>query len=187
MSTILLYHLPNQVNSASDPNKLTVRHALRYGIGAGFICVIWVIVLYLTDNNPYGPKRLLSVFVPPLAVLLCQWAVRRSFLPVGPGLRRVLLAGILTTVLSAVTSAAGVYGFARITGQAPIDRHLAEMKTLLEASKAEFVKQPGGQEQYDRARQSLAHTPQALASDDFEKKLLFGLLLSFPGGVFFRK
>jgi hypothetical protein len=187
VSVILLHHSANQVNSATESNRLIVRHALRYGVGAGIVCVIWVIVLYLIDNNPYGPKRLLSVFVPPLATLLCQWAVRRSFMPAGPGLRRVLLAGILTTVLAAVTSAAGVYGFARITGQAPIDRHLTEMKALLEASKAEFIKQPGGQEQYDRARKSLAHTPQALASDDFEKKLLFGLLLSFPGGIFFRK
>jgi hypothetical protein len=102
-------------------------------------------------------------------------------------LRRVLIAGILTTVLAAVTSAVGVYGFARATGQGPINRHLTEMKTLLEASRAEFIKQPGGEEQYERARQSLAHTPQGLASDDFEKKLLFGLLLSFPGAVFFRK
>lgn len=151
------------------------------------VCIIWVVALYLTDNNPYGPKRLLSVFIPPLAALLCQWTVRRSFLPAGAGLRRVLLAGIMTTVVAAITSAAGVYGFARITGQAPIDRNLTEMKALLEASRDEFVKQAGGQEQYERARQNLAYTPQALASDDFEKKLLFGLLLSFPGAVFFRK
>lgn len=175
------------MNSATESNRLIVRHALRYGLGAGIVCIIWVIALYLTNDNPYGPKRLLSVFVPPLAALFCQWAVRRSFLPNGPGFQRVLLAGILTTILAAVTSAAGVYGFARATGQAPIDRHLTEMKALLEASKTEFIKQPGGEEQYERARQSLAHTPQALASDDFEKKLLFGLLLSFPGAVFFRK
>ncbi|QNP51019.1 DUF4199 domain-containing protein [Hymenobacter qilianensis] len=183
----MLHHLSNPVNPATESKRLIVRHALRYGVGAGIICIIWVIVLYLTDNNPYGPKRLLSVFVPPLAALLCQWVVRRSFLPDGPGFRRVLMAGILTTVLAAVTSATGVYGFARATGQAPIDRHLSEMKALLEASKDEFIKQAGGQEQYERAQQSLAHTPQALASDDFEKKLLFGLILSFPGAVFFRK
>lgn len=81
----------------------------------------------------------------------------------------------------------GVYGFARITGQALIERHLVEMKALLEASKAEFIKQPGGQAQYDLARKNLAQTPQALAAEDFEKKLLLGLLLSLPGGVFFRK
>lgn len=151
------------------------------------MCVIWVIALYLTDNNPYGPRRLLSIFVPPLAVLICQWAVRRTFLPEGPGLRRVLMAGLLTAIVASVTSAAGVYGFARATGQEPIERHLVEMRALLAASKAEFIKQPGGQAQYERAWQSLANTPQALATDDFEKKLLFGLLVSLPGGIFFRK
>lgn len=168
-------------------NRAVVRTALRYGVGAGVLCFIWVIALYLTNNNPYGPKRLLSVFVPPLAVLLGQWAARRVFLPSVPGLRQALMVGILTAILAAVTSAAGVYGFARATGQALITRHLVETEALLEASKAEFIKQPGGQAQYEQARQNLARTPQALATDDFAKKLLLGLLLSLPGGIFFRK
>lgn len=175
------------MNSAVSSNRIIVGYALRYGIGAGVLCLAWIIALYISDNNPYGPKRLLSVFVPPLAAVMSQWAVRRVFLPAGPGLRRVLITGVLTAILGAVTSAIGVYGFARITGQAPIDRHLVEMKALLEASRAEFVKQPGGEAQYERARMSLASTPESLASDDFEKKLIFGLLLSLPGGVFFRK
>jgi hypothetical protein len=175
------------VNPAVSSNRVIVGYALRYGVGAGVLCLVWVIALYISDNNPYGPKRLLSVFVPPLAAVASQWAVRKAFLPAGPGLRRVLITGILTAILAAVTSAIGVYGFARITGQAPIKRHLVEMRALLEASKAEFVKQAGGEAQYERARASLASTPQALAGDDFEKKLIFGLLLSLPGGVFFRK
>jgi hypothetical protein len=184
---ILLHYFQNKVNPTASSNRIIVSNAIRYGVVAGVICIIWIVALYLTDNNPYGPKRLISVFLPPIAALLSQWAVRRAYIPMGPGLRRVLMVGIFTTILAAVTSAVGVWGFAQATGQEPIERHLAEMKTLLEASKAEFIKQPGGEEQYVRARASLAHTPQALAADDFEKKLLFGLLLSFPGGVFFRK
>jgi hypothetical protein len=175
------------VNPAVSSNRVTVGYALRYGVGAGVLCLVWIIALYMADTNPYGPKRLLSIFLPSIAVVVSQWAVRRAFLPSGPGLRRALTVGVLTAILAAVTSAIGVYAFARVTGPAPIDRHLVEMRTLLEASKAEFIKQPGGEAQYERARESLASTPEGLAGDDFEKKLLFGLLLSLPGGVFFRK
>ena len=175
------------MNSATSSNRIIVGYALRYGVGAGVLCIVWVIALYVSDNNPYGPKRLLSVFVPALAAVASQWAVRQAFLPAGPGLRRVILTGVLTAILASVTSALGVYGFAYATGKVPIERHLVEMKALLEASKAEFVKQPGGEAQYEKARASLANTPEALAGDDFEKKLIFGLLLSLPGGVFFRK
>lgn len=173
---------------SADLSKRSIVHiALRYGAGAGIVCVLWMLALYISGANPYGPKRLLSVFVPPLAVVGSQWAIKQLFPPTGPGFRRALLVGILTTFLVAMISAVGVYSFAHITGKRPIEQHLVEMRALLTASKAEFIKQPGGQAQYERAWKSLADTPAALAADDFEKKLLFGLLLSLPGGIFFRK
>lgn len=94
---------------------------------------------------------------------------------------------MLTVFLTATVSAAGVYGLARVAGPVAIQRHLAEMEHILEANKAEYLKQVNGKEQYERTRQNLARTPQAFAADDFKNKLLFGLLICIPGGIFFRK
>ncbi|WP_230471376.1 MULTISPECIES: DUF4199 domain-containing protein [Hymenobacter] len=164
-----------------------MRTAIQWGVSAGIVCILWVIGLYLTGNNPYGPKRLMTFFIPPLAAILSQGVLRRKFQPEGPGLGRAIGVGLLTTFFIALVSAAGVYGFARITGNAPIQRHLSEMDQLLAASKADFLKQPHGLEQYERTRQGLARTPQGFAADDFKNKILFGLLISVPGGIFFRK
>ena len=147
----------------------------------------WVVGLYLTGNNPYGPKRLMAIFFPPIAVLLGQWHLRRSFQPDSPGILRSIGVGLLITLITALLSAGGVYGFARQTGPEPIARHVAEMRELLERGKPMFLKQKNGQQQYEQTYNNLAQTPLDFASDDLFKKLLFGFLMSIPGGIFLRK
>ena len=174
-------------SSASTASHPALRTAARFGLGAGLLSVGWIVGLYLTNNNPYGPKRLLTVLFSVGAVLLSQWFLRRYYGPEGPGIGKALGVGMLTVGLTAAVSATGVYSLAQITGPAPIQRNLVEMKQLLEANKAEFLKQANGREQYELTRRNLARTPQALTADDFKNKLLFGLLICLPGGIFFRK
>lgn len=121
------------------------------------------------------------------AVLLGQWWVRRYFHPDGPGLGRAIGMGILTALVAAVVSATGLYGIAQVAGPNAMQRHLVEMRQLLESNKDAYLQQRDGREQYEQTLQNLASTPQGLAADDLKNKLLFGLLISLPGAIFFRR
>lgn len=157
-----------------------------HGLVTGVLCIAWVLFLYLTDNNPYGPKRTLSDFFPPIAAVVSQVLLRRYY-PTGPGLWKSVGVGVLTTLVGAAIAAAGLYTFARLTGNGLIEQHLAEARQLLANAKTLYLKQPGGQQQYESTLRGLATTPAAFAQDEFAKKIIFGLLLSIPGGVFLRK
>ncbi|TGE15844.1 DUF4199 domain-containing protein [Hymenobacter elongatus] len=172
------------VSSASS----VVRTALRFGVGAGIVCSLWLVGLLLTGNDPFGPKRLMVIFLPPLAVIGSQWMLRRSSRPGGSGLKRTLAVGLLTAVVAATTSAVGTYGVAQLAGPEQLEKSKAAMLTIAAGSRADFLRQPNGKEQYDRTIEGLKSiNAQGLATDDFTKKLLFGLLLSLPGGIFLRK
>lgn len=121
------------------------------------------------------------------AVLVSQWWIRRYFQTDGPGIGRSFGVGILTALLAATVSATGLYGIARIAGPEAMERHLTEMKQLLESNKEAYLQQRNGQEEYERTLHNLASTPQGLAADDLKNKLLFGLLISLPGAIFFRR
>ncbi|WP_400190118.1 DUF4199 domain-containing protein [Hymenobacter sp. B81] len=168
-------------------NNSVIRTALLFGAGAGLLSVVWWLFLYWTGQNPYGPKRLMTLFWPPLAVLLSQWYVRRYFPENGPGLGKAVLTGVLTTVIAAVVSAAGVYGLARLAGPGLIAENRAQMEKMLAAEKPYYLKLKNGALLYEANRQGIADSPRDLAMDDWQKKLVVGLILSIPGGVFFRK
>lgn len=175
------------LETTTAPTKPVLRTALLYGGITGLLCIAWVVGLYLSGNNPYGPKRLMAIFFPPLAVLIGQWRVRRYFGPDGPGLLKSIGTGLLITLFTAVISAGGVYVLARTAGPVAIEKHLVEMRHLLEQTKSEFLKQANGEQQYEQAKRNLARTPQDFAADDYKNKLLFGFLMSIPGGIFLRK
>ncbi|WP_157807481.1 DUF4199 domain-containing protein [Hymenobacter chitinivorans] len=167
---------------------MVLRTALRFGVGAGVLCTAWIAGLLLLGNDPFGPKRLMVIFVPPLAVIASQWFLKRYFQPEGPGLKRAIGTGVLTAVIAASLSGLGVYGLAQVAGPEQVEKSKAAMLKIAEGSRADFLRQPGGKEQYERTIQGLrAVNAQGLAADDFMKKLLFGLLLSFPGGIFLRR
>jgi hypothetical protein len=176
------------VSSEVSPTNIVLRTALQFGVGAGLFCTFWIIGLLLTGNDPFGPKRLMVIFLPPLAVLVSQWRLNKQLQPEGSGLKRAIGVGVLTAVLAATTSAMGVYGTAQAAGSEQIEKSKAAMLKIAEGSRADYLRQPGGKEQYERTIQGLKSVnAQGLATDDFMKKLLFGLLLSFPGGIFLRK
>lgn len=50
-----------------------------------------------------------------------------------------------------------------------------------------FLKEKNGRQHYEQAYRNLAYSAQDLATDDYVRKFLVGLLLSIPGGIFLRK
>jgi hypothetical protein len=171
------------ISSSSSP---VLRTAVLCGALTGVLCIGWVLFLYLTDNNPYGPKRTLSDFFPPVAAIISQILLRRYY-ATGPGLGRSVGVGLATTLVSASLAALGLYIFAQVSSPDLIKQHLAEAKQMLAAAKSMYLKQANGLQQYEATLKNLAQTPAAFAQDEFVKKMLWGVLLSIPGGVFLRK
>ncbi|GAB3839435.1 hypothetical protein GCM10028821_42570 [Hymenobacter jeollabukensis] len=167
-------------------NQAVIRTALRVGMVAGIICIAWTVLLYATGQNPFGPKRLMSIFVAPLAAVLAEWQLRKRHRELAT-LGRQLLVGVLTVVLTALLAATGMYGLARMTGPKLIEQNRREMEQVVRAERANFMKEKGGEEQYERTLASIAATPQGLAMDEFSKKLILGLLLAVPGAIFLRR
>ena len=166
----------------------TVRTALRFGVGIGVACGLWLLGLHLTGNNAFGPKRLLVHFAVPVAVVLSQWALRRALLPGKPGLGRALGVGALTALIAATVAAASVLGLSQVAGEPALERNRQELLTIARAERANLLKHSGGEAGY---QQHLAYLGQLsardLAQNDFSKILLLGLIFALPGGIFFRE
>ncbi|SET60085.1 DUF4199 domain-containing protein [Hymenobacter actinosclerus] len=174
---------PTTASTASP----VLRTAMLCGAITGALCFAWVLFLYVSDNNPYGPKRTLADFFPPLAAIASQVLLRRYYQPEGPGLGKSIGVGVLTALVSALVAASAFYLFSRLTGPGLIEQHLAEVHKLLESTKALYLKEANGLQQYEATLRNLARTPAQFAQDEFSKKLFFGVLISIPGGVFLRK
>lgn len=173
-------------NYPSAPSSPVLRTAVLCGTVTGVLCLVWILFLYLTGNNPYGLKRTLSDFFPPIAAVISQILLRRYYAN-GPGLGRSVGVGLSTTLISASLAAVGLYIFARVADPVLIQQHLVEAKQMLAAAKGMYLKQANGQQLYETTLRNLAQTPQAFAQDEFVKKMLWGVVLSIPGGVFLRK
>lgn len=180
------YQLLALESTPSTPNPV-LRTAVLCGAVTGALCVAWVLFLYLTDNNPYGPKRTLADFFTPIAAVVSQILLRRYYVPEGPGLGKAIGVGMLTSLVTAIVAAAGMYTFSRLTGPGLIEQHLTEARQLLEATKAMYLKEANGAQQYAATLRNLARTPEGFAQDELFKKSFIGVLLSIPVGVFLRK
>jgi hypothetical protein len=170
-------------------NQAVIRTVLRVGLLAGAVCIAWAVFLYATGQNPFGPKRLMSTFVPPVAVVVGQWQLRKRHREQAT-LGRQALAGLVVAGLTAVVSAAGVYGLARVGGEPLLRRNLAEATRMLEASRKHFNEKQLTKAAYEANKSSLpvaAGTAQGVAMDEFSKKLIAGLLLTLPGAIFLRR
>lgn len=150
------------------------------------LCIGWVLFLYFTDNNPYGPKRALSDFFTPVAAIVSQVLLRRYY-PQGPGLGKSVGVGVLATLFAAALAATGMYLFAQFAETSLMERHLAEARHFLENARSLYLAQANGRQQFEDTLRNLARTPAGFAQDEFLKKMLWGILLSVPGGVFLRK
>lgn len=164
------------------------RWALRFGVGVGVLCALWLVLLQLTGNNPFGPKRLLAQFTVPIAVVASQWALRRGLRPEKPGVGRALAVGGLTAVLAALIAASSLYSLGRSAGPEALQRNRAEMQEIARAEHEYLVTQGGGEAAYQQRLQQLGQlTMTDLAQNDFSKILLLGLMFALPAGVFFRE
>lgn len=172
--------------TASAPN-LIVRAAVLCGAVTGALCFAWILFLYFSDNNPYGPKRLLSAFFTPIGAIAAQALLRYYYKPENLGLWKSIAAGALTVLIASAIAATTFYLFSQLTGPGLIEQHLVEARQLLESTKAMYLKETNGLQQYNTILHNLDTKPIQFAEDEFSKKLLFGVLMSIPGGVFLRK
>lgn len=171
-------------------NKQAVlRTALRVGVVAGIICAAWVVVLYATGQNPFGPKRLMSIFVVPVAAIVAQWQVRKHYRD-WASLGRQLVVGAVVVGVTAALSAVGVYSVARIGGEKLMQRNVAEATRIVEASRKQFSEKELSKAAYEANLRSVpvaAGTAQGVANEEFQKKLIAGLLIILPGAIFLRR
>ena len=166
-----------------------MRTVLRVGLLAGAVCIAWTVLLYVTGQSPFGPKRLMTIFVAPIAGVVAQWQVRKHHREVA-SLGRQLLVGLVAVGLTAALSAVGVYSVARIGGEPLMQKNLAEATRIVQASRRQFGEKELSKVAYEANLRSLpaaAGTAQGVANEDFQKKLLLGLLLTVPGAIFLRR
>jgi hypothetical protein len=162
--------------------------ALRFGGGAGLACVVWMVGLQLTGSNGFGPKQILAQLVVPLAVVAGQWLLRKRALPNKPGLGASLGVGMLTALLAAAISAAGVVGLAYGAGEPAVARHRAEVLEIVRAQQRENPKAVASpavqQQQVEQVQQMNIGN---MATSNFLQVLVLGLVLAVPAGIFLRE
>lgn len=170
-------------------NQAVFRTALRVGLLAGALCVAWVVLLYATGQNPLGPKRLMTILAGPVAAVGAQWLVRKRYRPLA-SMGKQLLVGLLAVGLTAVLTAVGVYSVARVGGEKLLLRNVAEATRIVEASRRQFSEKELSKAAYEANLRSVpvaAGTAQGVASEEFQKKLIAGLLIILPGAIFLRR
>jgi hypothetical protein len=169
-------------------SRLVTRLALRFGVGAGLVCGLWMLGLQLTGNNGFGPKQVLAQLLVPLAALTSEWVLRKKLQPEKPGLRRSLGVGLLTVLIAAVISASSVLALAYGVGEPALARNRAEVKEIVMAQQRENPKVMRSEQEIRQQLQNVDNlTAKDLATSNFAVVLLFGLVLALPGGIFFRE
>jgi hypothetical protein len=169
-------------------DQAVIREALKYGGACALTSFGALLILYFTGMNPFGSNVLLTVITLPVAIFFGLSQFKRYIDPM-MGFLKALSLALMITATAALLSGTLVYGLARLAGKPALERHIAEMKAVLEepTAKAKTI-EIAGKANYALALKSLEKiTPFDLAADDFYKKLGIGFLLSLVGATFFRK
>lgn len=175
------------MSSEENQAGMVGRWALRFGVGAGVLCAVWMLILHLTGNNAFGPKHILPQFLVPVAAVASQWALRRSIRPSKAGLGRAVGVGALTALLAALIAASSLYSLGQSVGPAALQLNRAEMVEIARSQRDYLVKE-GGQAAYEQQLRQLQQVTLAdIAQSDFVKILLLGLMFALPTGVFLRE
>lgn len=174
---------------AKTPDSQVVwQLGLRFGVGVGIVCALWLLFLQLTNNNPLGPKQLMGQLLVPLAAAGSQWLLRQKLAPARPGVGRALAVGGLTVLIAAAVAASSVWGLARGAGEPALARNRTEMQEIIRVQQAIRPKEKrNAQFEAQELRQVSALTIGNLASGTFTRVLLLGMLVAVPAGLFFRK
>ncbi len=164
------------------------RLALRFGVGAGIVCGLWMLFLYYTHNEPFSPKQIMGLLVVPFAAAGSQWLLRREAQPARPGIGRSLAVGGLTVLLAAGIAAGSALGLAHALGDKALAYSRAE---LVEITRVQQKLRPKEKRNAAFEKQEIAQA-QALSASDlargtFTWTVLLGLLGALPAGIFLRK
>lgn len=162
--------------------------SLRFGLGAGLACVVWMVGLQLSGSNGFGPKQILAQLLVPLAAVAGQWLLRKAAQPNKPGLASSLGVGVLIALLAASVSAAGVVGLAYGAGEAAVAQHRAEVLEIVQAQQRQnpqaAISPVARQQQIEQVERL---TIGDMATSNFLQVLMLGLVLAVPAGVFLRE
>lgn len=162
--------------------------ALRFGMGAGLACVVWMVGLQLTGSNGFGPKQILAQLLVPLAAVASQWLLRKAAQPNKPGLGASLGVGVLTALLAASVSALGTVGLAYGAGEAAVAKHRAEVLEIVRAQQRENPKAVASPAVQQQQLEQVQHmTVGNMATSNFLQVLVLGLVLAVPAGIFLRE
>ena len=164
------------------------RLALRFGIGAGLVCGLWLLFLYFTGNEPFSPKQIMGLLVVPFAAAGSQWLLRREVTPARPGIGRSLAVGGLTVLLAAVLAAGSTWGLAHVVDEPTLAQNRRE---LIEITRVQQNLRPKEKrnEQFEKEEleRVAAVSSSDLAMQTFKLTLILGLFLALPAGIFLRK
>lgn len=178
---------PNTAEPTQAPG-LVFRLALRFGVGVGLTCALWMAGLQMTGSNGFGPKQLLAQLLVPLVAVASEWVLRRQLRPHRPGLGRSLGVGTLTVLIAALVSASSLVGLAHGAGEPALARHRAELLEIVRAQQRENPKaQLSAQEQQQQVRNVADLSVGDMAIRNFTQVLLLGLVLAIPAGIFLRE
>lgn len=179
---------PSEPRTLETAPGLVPRLAVRFGVGTGLVCALWMLGLHLTGNNGFGPKQLLAQLLVPLAAVASEWWLRKQVAPAKPGLGRSLGVGTLTVLFAAVVSASSLVGLAHGVGEPALARNRAEVLEIVRAQQRENPKvQRSEQETRQQLRNVENLTTGGMAISNFTQVLLLGLALAVPGGIFLRE
>ena len=182
-----LNELPGALPAASGSAALR-QLAMRFGVGAGVVCGLWLLFLYFTNNEPFSPKQIMGILVVPFAAATSQWLLRRRLAPARPGIGRSLAVGSLTVVLAALIAAGSTWGLASVLGDKALAYSRAE---LIEITRVQQNLRPKEKRNARFEKEELAQAAALSAADlargTFTWTLLLGMLGALPAGIFLRK
>jgi hypothetical protein len=178
---------PSELKAPSGSNVVG-RLALRFGIGAGIVCGLWLLFLYFTNNEPFSPKQIMGLLVVPFTAAASQWVLRRQMAPARSGIGRSLAVGGLTVLIAAVLAGGSTWALALVLGDKALAYSRAE---LVEITKVQQNIRPkekrNAQFEKQELQQAAALSAADLARGTFTWTLVLGLIGALPAGVFLRK
>ena len=166
--------------------QATVRTGIRYGVIGGISSFLVVLILYFTGGDPYGQKSLISyLFIPLFLVMGLKYY--KSFRPEKMGYGKALSVALSITLYLAVTAALLLYAFAVLAGPEVLQKHIAEMRLMMESSREQAIELVG-EEAYKQVYDDLGNrSPVQIANEDFIRRLFLGSIVALFVALFTKK
>jgi hypothetical protein len=171
-----------------SPQGLITKLGLRFGLGAGLVCAVWLLFLQWSGNNPFSPKQIMGLLVVPFVAAGSQWFLRHKMAPARPGVGRTLAVGGLTVLLAALLAGLSTWGLAKVVGEPTLAQNRQE---LLEITRVQQNLRPKEKRNAAFEKQELEQVAAVSGSDlamqTFKLTLILGMMLALPSGIFLRK